>query len=166
MGRKSRRRFLTEGGTALVAMSAWRPGRVEAAPVFDLVFRGGTVLDGTGAPGFTADVAVKGDSIAAVGEIAAAQATRSIDARGLCVCPGFVDMHSHSDGSILAYPGAESRARQGITTEITGNCGSSAAPLAGIAAENTRRSNAEDGLETNWTDVASFFARLEHTRLP
>ena len=73
-------------------------------------------------------------------------------------------MHSHSDGSILAYPGAESRARQGITTEITGNCGSSAAPLAGIAAENTRRSNAEDGLETNWTDVASFFARLERTR--
>ena len=164
MANRARRRFLTEGGTALVALSAWRPGRVEAAPAFDLVIRGGTVLDGTGAPAFTGDVAVKGDAIAAVGEIAATQAARAVDARGLHVCPGFIDMHSHSDGSILAYPGAESRARQGITTEITGNCGSSAAPLAGVAAEGARRSYAEDGLEVDWTDVASFFTRLERTR--
>ncbi|HVQ30621.1 MAG TPA: D-aminoacylase [Vicinamibacteria bacterium] len=164
MARRTRRRFLTEGGTALVALSAWRPGRVEAAPAFDLVLRGGTVLDGTGAPAFTADVAVKGDAIAAVGDIAATQAARAVDARGLHVSPGFIDMHSHSDGSILSYPGAESRARQGITTEVTGNCGSSAAPLAGVAAENSRRSNAEDGVETSWTDVASFFTRLERTR--
>ena len=164
MADRTRRRFLTEGGTALVALSAWRPGRVEAAPAFDLVIRGGTVLDGTGAPAFAADVAVKGDAIAAVGEIAASQATRAVDARGLHLSPGFIDMHSHSDGSILVYPGAESRARQGITTEITGNCGSSAAPLAGVAAEDARRSYAEDGLEANWTDVASFFTRLERTR--
>lgn len=164
MASRTRRRFLVQGSSALAALGAWRPGRVEATPAFDLVFRGGTVLDGTGAPAFVADVALKGDSIAAIGEVAAAQAARAVDVRGLHVCPGFVDMHSHSDFSILIYPGAESRARQGITTEITGNCGSSAAPLAGVAAEDSRRSFADEGVEANWTDVASYFARLERTR--
>ena len=143
---KLRRRFLVEGATALVAAGAFRPGRVEAAPAFDLVLRGGTVLDGTGAPAFAADVAIKGDAIAAVGEIAAAQGARSVEVAGLHVCPGFVDMHSHSDGGILVYPGAESRVRQGITTEITGNCGSSAAPLCGVCARGgAPRSGAGQG---------------------
>jgi N-acyl-D-amino-acid deacylase len=147
-----------------VAAGAWRPGRVEAAPAFDLVLRGGTVLDGTGAPAFAADVAVKNDEIAALGEIEAAQAVRAVDVRGLQVCPGFIDMHSHSDGSILTCPGVESRARQGITTEVTGNCGSSAAPLAGISVEEARRDLARDDLQLDWTDVASYFARLVRTR--
>jgi N-acyl-D-amino-acid deacylase len=163
MTRKTRRRFLAEGGSALAALGAWRPGRLEAAPAFDLVLRGGTVLDGTGAPGFPADVAIKGDAIAAVGDIAAAQAARAIDVRGRHVSPGFIDMHSHSDGSILVYPGAESRARQGITSEVTGNCGSSAAPLAGWAAEEARRDLARDKLALDWSDTASFFQRLERT---
>jgi N-acyl-D-amino-acid deacylase len=160
---KLRRRFLVEGATALVAAGAFRPGRVEAAPAFDLVLRGGTVLDGTGAPAFAADVAIKGDAIAAVGEVAAAQGTRSVEVKGLHVCPGFVDMHSHSDGGILVYPGAESRVRQGITTEITGNCGSSAAPLAGFALEEARRDAERDKVVLDWNDVASYFARLERS---
>jgi N-acyl-D-amino-acid deacylase len=161
---RTRRRFLTEGGTALVAFGAWRPGRLEGAPTFDVVLRGGTVLDGTGAPAFTADVAVRGDAIVAIGEIAASQAARAFEVRGLHVCPGFVDMHTHSDSSILIYPGDESRARQGITTEITGNCGSSAAPLAGVAAEDARRYFAVDAIDASWTDVASYFASIERMR--
>lgn len=163
MTRKTRRRFLAEGGSALVVLGSWRPGRLEAAPAFDLVLRGGTVLDGTGAPGFPADVAIKGDTIAAVGEIAASQAARALEVRGRHVCPGFIDMHSHSDDTILAYPGAESRARQGITTEVTGNCGSSSAPLAGVSAEAARRDLERDRLTLDWTDTASFFQRLERT---
>ncbi len=147
-----------------MALGPWRPGRAEAAPSFDLLIEGATVLDGTGAPAFVAGVAVKGDAIAAVGEVSASQAAKVVDARGLHVCPGFVDMHSHSDGGILVYPSAESRARQGITTEITGNCGSSAAPLLGAAVEEARRDGAADSLTVDWSDVASYFTRLERAR--
>ena len=163
MTQTTRRRFLAQGGGALVALGPWRTGRVDAAPSFDLLIQGGTVLDGTGAPAFVAGVAVKGDTIAAVGEVAPSQAAKVVDARGLHVCPGFVDMHSHSDGSILVYPGNESRVRQGITTEITGNCGSSAAPLAGEALEEARREAAADGQTVDWSDVATYFSRLERT---
>ena len=144
-----------------MALGAWRPGRVEAAPAFDLLIDGGTVLDGTGAPAFVAGVAVKGDTIAAVGDVAPTQAAKVVQAQGLHVCPGFVDMHSHSDGRLLVYPGVESRARQGITTEITGNCGCSAAPLVGVAVEDARRWAAVDGLTVDWSDVQSYFSRLE-----
>jgi N-acyl-D-amino-acid deacylase len=164
MGPRSRRRFLVEGGSALVVAGAWRPGRVEAALAFDLLIDGGTVLDGTGAPAFVAGVAVKGDTIAAVGDVAVSQAAKVVDGRGLHVCPGFIDMHSHSDGSILRYPGNESRARQGIATEITGNCGSSAAPLLGEALDEERRDAATDGQTVDWSDVATYFARIEKTR--
>jgi len=163
MARTTRRRFVSEGGGALLALGAWRPGRVEAQPAFDLLLKGGTVLDGTGAPAFVTDVAVKGDGIATVGEVAASQAARVVEVRGLHVCPGFVDMHSHSDGRILVYPGAQSRARQGITSEITGNCGSSAAPLQGLALEEGRRDAARDQLNCDWSDVGSYFARLERS---
>jgi N-acyl-D-amino-acid deacylase len=144
-----------------VALGAWRPGRVEAAPAFDLLIDGGTVLDGTGAPAFVAGVAVKGDTIAAVGDVAPTQAAKVVQGQGLHVCPGFVDMHSHSDGRLLVYPGVESRARQGITTEITGNCGGSAAPLLGVAVEDARRRAAVDGLTVDWSDVQSYFSRIE-----
>ncbi len=164
MSAKTRRRFLVEGTLGAAFLGAWRPGRVEAAPAFDLVLKGGTVLDGTGAPAFAADVAVKGDAIGAVGDVAASQASRALDVRGLHVSPGFIDIHTHSDRSILTYPGAESRARQGITTEITGNCGSSSAPLGGVTAEERRRRWRDEGVEADWGDVASWFARLERAR--
>ncbi len=164
MSARTRRDFLVRGAAGAVFLGAWRPGRVESAPAFDLVLKAGTVLDGTGAPAFAADVAVKGDAIAAVGDVAASQASRSLDVSGLHVCPGFVDMHSHSDREILSYPGAESRARQGITTEITGNCGSSSAPLGGVTAQEIRQRWKDDGIEADWGDVGSFFARLERTR--
>lgn len=94
-----------------------------------VVLRGGTIVDGTGATPVRADVAIVGDRITAVGEVAVGDA-RVIDVSGLHLSPGFIDMHSHSDQSILACPTADSRVYQGITTECTGNCGSSAAPKA------------------------------------
>jgi N-acyl-D-amino-acid deacylase len=155
-----RRQFLTTSGCAL-AGSALRPLAIFAAPGFDLVVRGGLVLDGTGLPPYPADIGVAGDRIAAVGTIAAEQGRRVIDASGLHVCPGFIDIHSHSDGDILLYPTGDSRVRQGITTELTGNCGGSAAPLGGAGAEADRRSYKEQGIDATWTGVASYCDALD-----
>lgn len=95
---------------------------------FDWILRGGTVVDGLGGEGARADVGIAGDRIAAVRDLAQAQAANEFDAAGLLVCPGFIDVHTHSDAYLLIEPGAPSKIRQGVTTEITGNCGASAAP--------------------------------------
>ena len=130
---------------------------------YDVVIRGGQVLDGTGVAAFPADIGIAGDRIAAVGVIAPEQGARLVDATGLHVAPGFIDIHSHSDGDILAYSTADSRVRQGVTTELTGNCGGSAAPLSGRSDDELRRSLAEEGVEANWTGVASYCDRLDRS---
>jgi N-acyl-D-amino-acid deacylase len=159
----ARRRFLEGGLAALGLALGARRVRAAAEPRFDVVLKGGTLLDGTGAPAFPADLGLVGDRIAALGDIAATQAARVLDVSGLCVAPGFIDIHAHSDGDVLAYPGAESRVRQGITTELCGNCGSSAAPLGGRAAAERRAAYRRDGVEADWTDVASYLERVERT---
>ena len=95
---------------------------------FEKVVAGGSVIDGTGAAAYRADVAIEEGRIAAVGDLAAAERSETIDASGQVVCPGFIDMHAHSDVSMLDDPGGESKAYQGVTTEVVGNCGSSAFP--------------------------------------
>jgi N-acyl-D-amino-acid deacylase len=163
----SRREFLRSGGAAVTAagFAALPLPRVEAVTAFDVVLRGGTVLDGTGAPPFPADVGLVGGRIAAIGRIAAEQGREVIDVSGLHVAPGFVDIHSHSDGDILLYPTADSRVRQGVTTELTGNCGSSAAPLGGVDAEASRREWREEGVDPRWGDVASYCDHLDGARV-
>jgi N-acyl-D-aspartate/D-glutamate deacylase len=94
----------------------------------DLLIRGGLVLDGTGAPAREADVAVTGPQITEVAPGSARTARREIDARGQVVAPGFIDIHTHSDFTLPINPRAESKIRQGVTTEVVGNCGFSAAP--------------------------------------
>jgi N-acyl-D-aspartate/D-glutamate deacylase len=94
----------------------------------DLLIRGGHVIDGTGAPGRDADVAVRDGRIAAVEPRSARPAHRVIDARGQAVAPGFIDIHTHSDFTLPLNPRAESKIRQGVTLEVTGNCGFSVAP--------------------------------------
>jgi N-acyl-D-amino-acid deacylase len=94
----------------------------------DLVIRGGEVIDGSGAPGRVADVAVTDGRIVAIDHNQARQARRVIDATGQVVAPGFIDIHSHSDFTLPLNQRAESKIRQGVTTEVLGNCGFSAAP--------------------------------------
>jgi len=103
----------------------------EAGPKFDLVIRHGLVVDGTAAPAFRADVAVAGDRIVAVGEVpeeGARPGRRTIDASGLVVAPGFIDVHTHDDLAVLHTPTVDFKIRQGVTTDIVGNCGIGAAP--------------------------------------
>lgn len=97
--------------------------------MYDLVFRQATVVDGTGAPAVAADVAVTDGRFAAVAPRVDAQAGRSIDARGLALAPGFIDLHCHFDAYHLEQPTGEIKIRQGVTLEVVGNCGASLAPL-------------------------------------
>src|SRR5205823_14184484 len=94
-----------------------------------LVLRGGTVIDGTGAPRFVADVRIEGERVAAVGERLPAQGADIIDVSGRIVAPGFIDVHTHDDQIVLAAPEMLPKISQGVTTVVIGNCGISLAPL-------------------------------------
>jgi N-acyl-D-amino-acid deacylase len=160
-----RRSFLGLAGLTAAACAAPRTAQTSSAPAFDCVLRGGRVLDGTGGAETSADIGIRGDTIAAIGRIDADQARTVIDARGLCVSPGFIDIHTHSDGDVLHYPDDESRIYQGITTEVTGNCGGSAAPVSEEHAAALAQELADDGITERWTDVASYFRALQSRRI-
>jgi N-acyl-D-amino-acid deacylase len=114
--------------------------------VFDLLIKDGWVVDGSGAAGFRADVAVAGGRIARVGTLGGAEAATVLEAQGLAVTPGFIDMHSHADFSLPVCPTADSLVHQGITTLVVGQCGFSPAPLmAGTRAQVTRQMDASMG---------------------
>src|SRR2546426_7931388 len=87
-----------------------------AAPPYDLVIRGGRIVDGSGNPWFHGDVAIRADRIAQIGRVPAGSGQRDLDAHGLIVAPGFIDMHSHSDYLLLEDGNAEGKIRQGVTT--------------------------------------------------
>jgi N-acyl-D-aspartate/D-glutamate deacylase len=106
------------------------PLSLAAAEPYDLLIRDGRVVDGTGNPWFYADVAIHGDRIVAMGKLGHVKAKRIIDAKGLVVSPGFIDMHSHSDFLLLEDGDAQSKIRQGVTTEVLGE-GNSAGPYVG-----------------------------------
>jgi len=127
----------------------------------DWLIRGGRVVDGTGAPARSADVALAGDRIVAMGPGLAGEARRLVDARNCLVTPGFIDMHAHSDFSHLQAPSAESKLRQGVTTEVTGMCGFSPAPAppgGGLLREWASFLTA--GLPWDWTSFGSWLDRL------
>ncbi len=124
-GRFTGRALLALGVIAVVAVAP----RAQVAPQYDLVFRGGQVLDGTGSPWVRADVAVKGDTIALVAPRIAAPAARVVDATGLVVSPGFIDIHTHARRGIFLVPTADNHTRQGVTTIYEGPDGSSPLPI-------------------------------------
>src|SRR3984885_7180169 len=97
--------------------------------MWDILIRGGTVIDGSGSAGISADIAIETGRIAAIGADLSGDAGRIIDASGLAVTPGFIDIKTHSDFVLPINPKAESKLRQGVTTEIIGHCGFSCAPV-------------------------------------
>jgi N-acyl-D-aspartate/D-glutamate deacylase len=118
---------------------------------FDLLIRGGRIVDGTGNPSFLGDVGIRGGKIVAVGRLAGRLARRTIDAKGLTVAPGFIDIHTHSDYSILIDGNAQSMVHQGVTTMILGE-GGSVAPVGG------KQGAAEE--PADWKDFQGYFARV------
>jgi len=128
--------------------------------MLDILVKNGIVIDGTGEPAFRADVGVVKDRIALVAKNIEQQATRTIDARGLHVAPGFIDPHAHSDLSLLVDPRAESKVRQGVTTEIVGNCGFSPAPLLNAAIDEMQTKTRSLGLDLTWKSMGEYLDRL------
>ncbi|MCL4424581.1 MAG: D-aminoacylase [Firmicutes bacterium] len=129
--------------------------------MFDLLIKGGRLVDGTGNPWVTGDLGIKAGRIAALGRLEKAPAARVIDASELVVSPGFIDIHSHSDTELLVNPRAESKIRQGVTTEVTGNCGFSLAPLGPEGLERVRAELEGYGLELTWETMGGYLAALE-----
>lgn len=130
----------------------------------DLIIRGGNIHEGTGAEPFVGDVAISRDRIAYIttnGERFTGNAGKVIEAGGLSVCPGFVDTHAHSEFTLLADGRAEGKVLQGITTEINGNCGLSAAPLYGEAFEHREEDLRELGIKERWETFREYLGLLE-----
>jgi N-acyl-D-amino-acid deacylase len=96
---------------------------------YDLIVRGASVIDGSGAPAFAADVAVADGRIAAVGDLSAAIGREVVDGRRRALAPGFIDAHAHDDAAVLDDPAMAPKVSQGVTTTVVGNCGTSLAPL-------------------------------------
>jgi len=129
---------------------------------FDLLIIGGRIIDGTGNPWFKADIGIKNGKIVAMGKLRKIDAKQIISAEDLVVCPGFIDIHSHSDFTLLVNPKAESKIRQGVTTEVIGNCGSSAAPLLGELRDRITKYYAEKyNLKIDWTYMGEYLRKLE-----
>ncbi len=155
-----RRTFLKQG-SVLAGAGLFAPGLLidrRVAP--DLVLRGAFVIDGTGEPGLIADVAVTGDRITTIGPNLE-RGVRELDLRGLVLAPGFIDIHSHADLNLLAEPRAESRIRQGITTEVVGQDGSSILWTKGQARSRDQSFRRQYDVALGFRDLGGFFRRLE-----
>jgi N-acyl-D-amino-acid deacylase len=139
------------------------PALAEDMP-FDVIIANGHVIDGTGSPWYSADVGIRDGRIAAIGKLAGAQAKRRIDAGGLVVAPGFIDMLGQSEFTILVDPRLPSKIYQGITTEITGE-GNSAGPMIGHARVEAAQTLEHYGLKADWQTLGDYFARLERSGL-
>jgi dihydroorotase/N-acyl-D-amino-acid deacylase len=153
------------GLLALLSLAAASGARSRRAPDYDLILKGGTVVDGTGAPRRRADVAVSGDRIAAIGDLTGRTALRTVDASGLVVAPGFIDMLGHSEATILVDPRGVSKVTQGVTTEITGE-GNSVAPADAATLRQDSAQYAAWGLVADWHDLDGYFRRLERSGTP
>ncbi len=130
--------------------------------MLDLLLTDGVLIDGTGSPPRPADVGIAGGHIVALGALRQREAHQVLDVSGLFVTPGFIDIHAHSDLALLVDPRAESKVRQGVTTDISGQCGLSAAPLAGEARDELGIWAARFGLEQpSWQSLSDYLETVE-----
>lgn len=127
---------------------------------FDLLIKNGRIIDGSGRAGYPADLAIKGDRIVRIGKISGVNATRVIDARGLVVAPGFIDMLGQSETYVLIDPRAMSKVMMGVTTEVTGE-GESIAPVNDRLIKEQEDFNRRYNLTVDWQTLDQYFARLE-----
>jgi len=133
--------------------------------MFDVVIRGGRIIDGSGSPWYYGDVGIRGQRIAAIGKLDQAETRRVIEADGRVVSPGFIDMHSHSDVMLLANPKHEPKVMQGVTTDVVGLDGLSYAPLSPANLQMMRRYlsalNGNPDISWDWRSVSEYLARFD-----
>lgn len=134
--------------------------------MLDVIFKNGTIYDGSGSEPFVADIGVSGDTIHSIGDLSSTVASESIDISGLAISPGFIDLHTHSDFTLLADGRAQSQVHQGVTTEVVGQCGISCAPACNDAAIQKMAFGYADGCHhLGWRSFADYFDALEATAL-
>ncbi|HXJ95738.1 MAG TPA: D-alanyl-D-alanine carboxypeptidase/D-alanyl-D-alanine-endopeptidase [Terriglobia bacterium] len=148
-----------------IAADAYLASDAAAAPLYDVIIKNGRIIDGTGNPWFAADVGIRGDHVAAIGKLDGAQARRVIDAGGLVVAPGFIDMLGQSETSLLIDNRSLSKLSQGITSEITGE-GGSIAPQDELTLLPIQPFLTHYHLKVDWNDLDGYFTRLEHDGTP
>ena len=135
----------------------------DTLPSFDLLIRGGTVIDGTRAPRFDADIGIVDRRIAAIGALADHPAKHTLDAAGRIVAPGFIDAHTHDDQALLSQPDMSFKVSQGVTTVVAGNCGISIAPLAADTPLPSPLDLLDASGRGRYEDFAAYFEQLERT---
>jgi len=154
----SRRQFIKKTAKAglFVSLSGgWGRKRIFTVPNrFDLIIKNGKIIDGLNTEAFTSDLGIVADRIETLGKLNSESAKLVIDAKGKVVSPGFIDIHSHTDTVLLLNPKAESKIRQGVTTELGGNCGHSPFPLKPIRKKN-------NNLDVDWIDLDGYHAKME-----
>ena len=158
----SRREFIRTSSKAglFIGLAGTNLLRGSSNETFDLIIKNGVVVDGISNTEYRADIGILGEQIKKVGNLQNAKAASVIDAADRFVSPGFIDIHTHTDTEILINPKAESKIRQGVTTELGGNCGSSAFPLKQPISESAKRRAESNGITRDWTDLSGFHAAI------
>ena len=136
----------------------------DPAPSFDIVITNGRIIDGTGSPWYSGDIGIRDGKITVIGNLSAAPRARTIDARGMVVAPGFIDMLGQSEFTILVDPRLPSKIYQGITTEITGE-GESVAPLNDAILRADQEQYDHYHIQADWRTFREYFSRLEKQRI-
>jgi dihydroorotase/N-acyl-D-amino-acid deacylase len=140
-------------------------GKTAASIEYDVILKNGSIIDGSGNPWVSGDIAIRGDRIAAIGKLNGARAKRVIDAKGLVISPGFIDMLGQSEYSLLIDNRSQTKLAQGITTEITGE-GASIAPQMSLTIASLQPMLDHYKLKVDWTTLGGYFKRLEQQGTP
>jgi N-acyl-D-aspartate/D-glutamate deacylase len=133
--------------------------------MFDYIINNGTVVDGTGSAGYQSDLGIEGTRISAIGDLSYADARERINAVGLIVAPGFIDMHTHSDFTLLVNGAAENQVHQGVTLEAIGQCGHGCAPVSDPAIFAKSIIGYHQGVDIGWHGFDEYLAHLEQREL-
>jgi N-acyl-D-amino-acid deacylase len=159
----SRRDFIKSSAGAGLLLSLTGPSflRGSTNETFDLVIKNGSLIDGIKNESYKADVGIVGERIKRIGDLRGAEGKTVIDATSRVVSPGFIDIHTHTDIEILINRNAESKIRQGVTTELGGNCGSSPFPMKYPLLDYEKRLAEEANISIDWTDLKGFHQAIE-----
>jgi N-acyl-D-amino-acid deacylase len=146
---------------SLFALLSYPAGSRAADPIYDFVIANGKIVDGSGNPWFHANVAIEKGHIARIGKFDPTLAKRVIDAKGMVVSPGFIDLHTHTDAPVLADGNAESKVRQGVTLDVIGESQTVAPLKGGVLEEYKEEAKRRSGVDVDWTTLDGYFRRLE-----